>query len=682
MKELTGYKPYDFQKKTIENAVQTVQRSGGVAIFDETGLGKTIVGATIAVNVLGYGGKILIISPKANKTSWTNILPEAIVCTKQKIENGDYDVVIVDEAHHFSNVKNKSHTDLSKVIYGGAKLPKVILLTATPVNNNISELYAMFRLIPFKLDSLQYHALPIALSNAINSEKELRKFEQFNVDKDGMGKSFQAIAKHVEKRSLFKNHMEILGGVMKTFCYRTTRKEIEQNYTNDVELMGHFPKVNHFSVSFKGNDKLLFETIKLVEKLSMAYYNKINYMEGNQRTGLGGIMGTFLLKRLDSSISAFFESLNNFKSNFEQELSNGCDEPVNGDYWIDLKNDLELVGRLFELWGDFIGNYDTEKLDRLVQVIRESEGKVVVFTEYNETQRIIFERLSAEFKTLQYNGQTDEKVLDTIALEFDRNAEKNTHNVKVLVATDALAEGVNLHLATTLIHFDLKWNPSRLIQREGRINRLVKNGVAVGQIAVHTFSVDQLVESIIKLEKRLDNKTTMSETLLGSTWKLKVVKDEIPEAEYITRDINFESLNIVKTVEGFIFIAEGYGSGVNLFRDDSTFTIQKRNRERHRNYFFHGSRCNLSVFGYPYHSEFNENLCPDRDAKRFVRYLYMNPMYGSMLWEMIKKGDFDGFKAFVQTYKNHYNVVQITTCIEAGNWMVDDSELDGEIKVI
>lgn len=681
MKELNGFKPYAFQKETIQKAVQTIQLVGGVCIFDETGLGKTITGATIAKNV--SDGKILIISPKANKGGWTAVLPEATVCTKQKIESGDYDVVIVDEAHHFSNVKNKSHADLTKTIFGGTKLPKVILLTATPVNNNISELYAMFRLIPFKLDSLQYHVLPIALSNAMKDEKELRKFEQFNVDKDGMGKGGKAIVEHVDKRWSLNKSMEALGGVMKTFCYRTTRKEIEQKYESDVELMGHFPKVNHYPVSFQGNDKLLFQTIKLVERLSMAYYNKVNYMEGNQHTGLGGIMNTFLLKRLDSSISAFFESLNNFKNTFEQELSNGCEEIVRQSYWDDLKEDLDVVGRLFEIWADFTGNYDTEKLDRLVEIIRESEGKVVVFTEYNETQRIIFERLSAEFKTLQYNGKTDEKVLDTIALEFDRNAEKNTNDFKVLVATDALAEGVNLHKATTLIHFDLKWNPSRLIQREGRINRLVKNGVPVGQIAVHTFSVDTLVESIIKLEKRLDNKKSMSEILLESNWKLKLVKDEIPEGDYITKDVNCGSINMVKTVEGFVFITEGYGNGTNVWNSNLTVSIQKRKREKQRTYFFYGSRGILTNFGYPYLSDFNADICPNREDKPFLRYLYQNPMYGSMLWEMLSKNkDVEGFKALVQLYKTHYNVNQITERIEAGNWMVDDDELDGEVKVI
>lgn len=681
MKELNGFKPYAFQKETIQKAVQTIQLVGGVCIFDETGLGKTITGATIAKNV--SDGKILIISPKANKGGWTAVLPEATVCTKQKIESGDYDVVIVDEAHHFSNVKNKSHADLTKIIFGGTKLPKVILLTATPVNNNISELYAMFRLIPFKLDSLQYHVLPTVLSNAMKDEKELRKFEQFNVDKDGMGKGLKAISEHVDKRWSLNKSMEILGGVMKTFCYRTTRKEIEQKYESDVELMGHFPKVNHYPVSFQGNDRLLFQTIKLVEKLSMAYYNKVNYMEGNQHTGLGGIMNTFLLKRLDSSISAFFESLNNFKNTFEQELSNGCEEIVSQSYWDDLKEDLDVVGRLFEIWADFTGNYDTEKLDRLVEIIRGSEGKVVVFTEYNETQRIIFERLSAEFKTLQYNGKTDEKVLDTIALEFDRNAEKNTNDFKVLVATDALAEGVNLHKATTLIHFDLKWNPSRLIQREGRINRLVKNGVAVGQIAVHTFSVDTLVESIIKLEKRLDNKKSMSEILLESDWKLKLVKDEIPEGDYITKDVNCGSINMVKTVEGFVFITEGYGNGTNIWNSNLTVRLQRRKRERQRTYFFYGSRGILNNFGYPYLSDFNADICPNKEDKPFLRYLYQNPMYGSMLWEMLSKNkDVEGFKALVQLYKTHYNVNQITERIEAGNWMVDDDELDGEVKVI
>ena len=166
MKSIGGYTPYNFQNKTIIDAMAAVRKYGGCCIFDETGLGKTITGAHIALN-LG-GDRILIVSPKANQSAWRRILPNAVVCTKQKITVEPFDTVIVDEAHNFNNTKNKSFRALLDVVYfQGDTFPKVILLTATPINNNSEEVFSTLKLIPFKPHTSAFYSVPVAAIQAM-----------------------------------------------------------------------------------------------------------------------------------------------------------------------------------------------------------------------------------------------------------------------------------------------------------------------------------------------------------------------------------------------------------------------------------------------------------------------------------------------------------------------------------
>lgn len=633
MIEINGYPPYAFQAKTITAAISAIQQCGGCCVFDETGLGKTITGATIAVNL---GARVLVVSPKANQQSWRTILPSATICTKQKIAVGVYDVVLVDEAHNFNNPKNKSYRDLLETIFfQGERFPAVILLTATPLNNTIGELYHMLRLIPFRLDCVPYYSVPIAGIAAMVAEKELKTFERFYAD--GMSFGFAKIGEHVSLNFNLKQCLERFGGIIKDFCFRTTRQDIAANFSTDMSLMGHFPRIHKHNVEVQFGGELIHKTIKAIESMPFAYYNVLNYTPTPQSTGMGGIMKTLLLKRLDSSIVAFKETLAKIVSYYtgiEKGVVVQIGEEVyevNDQFWVDGEKDLKILLDMQDLWGDTL---DREKIDLLVEKIKAVDGKVVVFTEYIATQSLLVAELSKHFPTLGYNGSDDEKQLETIAAEFDRNRATNTHRYKVLVATDALAEGVNLHLSCTLIHYDCRWNPSRQIQREGRVNRLVRIGVVPSDITVLTFGVNAVVETVVRLEARLTTKSEMADLVLNANFQLDYIQNAV-HPNYYWQDNNFISLYGLHFAKGTLFFE------VNEFKSQCTGFCRKYSLPEVK------IKVRTDQNGLNYNKLFSSGDLPlgyDRrptNAQTYFNYqgagekfdlIFKNPMYGGLLF--------------------------------------------------
>ncbi len=549
IKTIDGYTPFGFQSTTIKSAIKSIQKHGGACVFDETGLGKTIVGATVAINM---GKNILVVSPKVNQSSWKKILPSAVICTKTKITKGEYDFIIVDEAHNFGNNTNKSYQDLLDCIYfTGDSFPSVLLLSATPVNNQIVELVNMIKLIPFNVESEVFWLLGAAANNAVKIEKEYGVYERYNVDSDGLGKSMRQITKQVDLQFKFKNAIEDLSAVLKLFCFRTTRQDISKKYIADAKLMGRFPIIHKQKIQYKIDDKKTTKTIELLKKMSFAFYNIGLYSNNGNKKGLDAIMLTFLLKRLDSSVFAFKQSIESMIGNFQSIIDNGVLEmdgetiEVNEQFFVDLASDVAKLKEIQSMWAN---ETDDEKLKELDNIINKENGKVIVFTEYVATQTMLVDYLSKKYLVIGFNGQTDAKVLETIQTEFDRNLDENSYKYKILVCTDALSEGVNLHLAESLVHFDMRWNPSRQIQREGRVNRLTKVGAMASDVMVHSFGSDIIVDSIIKLDKKLSNKTQLSQLVLDGKKEIYYYK-EFQNGRSTTDNYGYKAL---KFEDGYI----------------------------------------------------------------------------------------------------------------------------------
>jgi hypothetical protein len=309
-----------------------------------------------------------------------------------------------------------------------------------------------------------------------------------------------------------------MGQTLSLFSVRETRQGITEKYPTDVELMGCFPKIQHTPITYELDKGLIWQTINIIESMPFAYYNYLNYVEKPQKSGIGGIMKCLLFKRLDSSIAAFKDSIDTLTATMTNidynrgtlKLKEG-EVDVNSNFMVDHKHDLDYLTQIRELWLNYD---DTLKIQQLKQILFQTNEKVIIFTEYQTTKDLIFSELS-DFKVIGFDSNTHEKVFDVITANFDANADKKENKYNVLVTTDVLSEGVNLHEAKVLIHFDTKWNPSRLEQREGRVDRIMKNVTTVKDVNVYTFAVDTIVESIIKLESKISHKKGISEILLS-----------------------------------------------------------------------------------------------------------------------------------------------------------------------
>ena len=309
----------------------------------------------------------------------------------------------------------------------------------------------------------------------------------------------------------------------------------------------------------------------------LLYYigNKtLTEFEKQQQRNVGGFMKGILVKRLESSFHAFRQSVDRFIVSYEkfidmyqtqkfvyiskkidvydliesdniEKLEAFVDEEKAHKYdakdfgsfnnmkFIDaLKKDLEILKEIQLLWK----NVQTDpKLEKFIQDLKDikalSSNKLVVFTESKETGDYIYEALIKEFpgKVMFYSSTggrhsneqlTSNHVVsrDLITANYDPNRKSNeqSNELKILIATDVLAEGVNLHRSNVLINYDLPWNPTRVLQRAGRVNRL---GSKFPKVHIFNFFPTTQSDAELQLEVNITNKIQMFHDVLGEDAK-------------------------------------------------------------------------------------------------------------------------------------------------------------------
>jgi superfamily II DNA or RNA helicase len=513
MKTINNYLPFSFQADTISKLLDIVEHNHGACIFDETGLGKTITAATVAINLTK--GKINVLSPKVNQSSWNDVLGNSEnsfeVFTFKTLPKTSCEVLIIDEAHNLKNEKSQSFIQVFE--YVKVYNPIVLLLTATPFQNTIRELRNIISLINFRTNTPAFIQLGVLFDTAIEAEKKIKANSRYNALN-----VWETSKVEWEKSDTVKE----IADVITTFTVRNTRTDIAKKYMDDVALMGHFPitQTHNFSNFFTLDENVIIgKIIAVLEDMKFALQNAPFYSthpryKTNQ--SFKGIAKTFLLKRLDSSVNAFKCSLETMKASIERELSKDshtvlidkAEYPLSDSYTLHLTADLADTEKIIELAS---GLNDSGKLAALNNIV--AGKKAIIFTEYKDTLNILRENFSSNNRVIFYTSDTPEKVLETIQENFDANTWcKDDYDI--LCATDVLSEGVNLHRADILVHFDQKWNPSRLTQRNGRVNRITKTGVK-REIDIYFFQVETVIETIIKLNSKIASKEQLSSDFLA-----------------------------------------------------------------------------------------------------------------------------------------------------------------------
>lgn len=585
-----GFKQLEYQTDAVVQAKAILKEHNGVFLSDVVGLGKTYMGALLLQQLKG---KTLVIAPPAlidknNPGSWTRVLEDfeivPYVHSIGKLEeilqiysSENYRNVLIDESHLFRNEDTNRYDLLSQICRG----KKVILVSATPFNNSPKDLLSQIKLFqnshnstlpdPHVKDIEQY------FNNLI---KGLKK-----IDKDTEPELYEKERKRVTD--------DIREHVLKHLMVRRTRSDIAKYYKDDLKNNNlEFPKVNKPNpvlYAFDDNLNDVFDrSLRIItEKLTYAKYKPlseeyvINPKEQYQSSQkmMGNFIKILLMKRLESEAASFKKSIDNsiythkevikafeekgvFYSSkdynnkvyelIEKEdletinklIEEGKDikeykaEEFKDKFLIDLKHDLRLFQEIKELWKD-IDKYP--KSMKLLEILKGDlkNKKVIIFTEFIDTANFLecLIENGATRKVFKYTGNSTEEDHKTVIYNFDANIKEENRENKydILITTDVLSHGVNLHRSNIIINYDIPWNPTKIMQRVGRVERL---GTKFNEINIYNFFPTSKIEGELNLTQIAQNKVNSFIELLGNDSQL--LTEEPIESYDLFKKLNAE----------------------------------------------------------------------------------------------------------------------------------------------
>ena len=553
-----GYSKYDYQMDAVIEGFQKLVRYDGFFLADVVGLGKTVIATMIAKKFLIENGrdhtKILVVYPPAVEQNWKTTFKDFGIDKYAKfISNGslskvldednynywnadEYDLVLVDEAHKFRSHTTSAFEQLQEI----CKMPrietgnisgykkKVMLISATPMNNTPADLYNEILLFqdPRHCTIDGVGNLTAFFAPLIVEFRKLRNNPEADV------RDFKKLAEKVRDR------------VIKPLTVRRTRTDIEHvpRYNKDVN---GFPKVERpIESRYELNEHLanLFERAMqtLDKELTYARYQAIAYLKQDVSNGLydnaelisrslAGIRKNGLVKRLESSFYAFQVSINNFRqanqnmldmfannkvfiapdldintmlaTMTEEEIEERLNEkaknnPKNAVFKADdfrpdfiemLQADQIILEQMCNEWQDISDNDDSKfaKFKELLKhelfkIENNPEQKLVVFSESVDTVNYLQRRINRP-DVLVISSDNRGQQFKTIRENFDANYKTKLNDYNIILTTDVLAEGVNLHRSNVIVNYDTPWNSTRLMQRIGRVNR-------IGSVSKHIYN--------------------------------------------------------------------------------------------------------------------------------------------------------------------------------------------------
>ena len=647
--EATGFKNskiwnmlYNFQKDAALAIINKLEKFNGCILADSVGLGKTFTALAVIKYYENKNKSVLVLCPKKLSNNWNtykdNYTNNPIASDRlnydvlyhtdlsrthgfsngidlSRLNWGNYDLVVIDESHNFRNggkidtnegeKENRYVRLLKKVIRSGVKT-KVLMLSATPVNNRFNDLKNQL-------------ALAYEGNTEIIDEKLSTKRSIDDIFKNAQ-KAFNTWSEWDPEERTTSNLLKMLDfdffEVLDSVTIARSRKHIEKYY--DTSSVGRFPtrlkpialrpeltdlkstiSYNEIFAQLLQLDLTIYTPSHFIQPSKIEKYaelygdNKVNigFTQANREQGLRRLMAINLLKRLESSVYSFNLTLTRIKKLIEEtirkiddydgrssfqndfyDVSNMDDfdyEDQNGDElfsfgkkvkidladmdyksWRDsLAKDQENLEVLTMMVGDITPAHDT-KLQELFSVLKnkverpinEDNKKVIIFTAFADTAEYLYNNVSKFMKnnfgmdTAMVTGTVDGRTtvprlrcdLNTVLTCFspiskDKNLlmPNDDSNIDILVATDCISEGQNLQDCDYLINYDIHWNPVRIIQRFGRIDRI---GSRNNVIQLVNFWPNVTLDEYINLKARVE--TRMKIVDMTATGDDNVLSDE------------------------------------------------------------------------------------------------------------------------------------------------------------
>ena len=563
-----GYMRLQYQIDAVTQAKQKLDAYGGVFISDVVGLGKTYICAMLA-NTFNRNTYKLIVCPPVLVDYWNSVLQEFDVARfdvvslgklEHVIEKGTdkYGYVFIDEAHRFRNSDTESFTQLHQICRG----KKVILISATPINNYTSDIENQLYLFQSKQ------------SGTINGIRNIEGF--FRALNGKLNKYIKGSPEYVKQ--LRENSEVIRDKLLREVMIRRTRSEIEEYYEEDLKNQGlTFPKAGSpekIIYEFdEATNEAFTETIAVIKDFKYSRYTPLLYLRDKKKyaqmlaaqRNMGGFMKGILVKRLESSFFAFKMTLSRFIESYEKFIKMAESGKVYISKKVDvydllddgnieklmylieqqdvmefktnefeprfikeLKLDLGQLQYLQDLWSMIDTDPKLDEFKRNLTKNRMMRGKkIIVFTESRETAEYLSDNLREIYgdALVFYSGQSSQALKAEIEDSFNPKFEdKDNDKYDLLITTDVLAEGVNLHRASVLVNYDLPWNPTRIMQRVGRINRV---GSEFDRIYVFNFFPTVQSERQLPIEERILEKLQAFHDTLGEDYKYLSDEEEV-----------------------------------------------------------------------------------------------------------------------------------------------------------
>ena len=627
--EATGFKQskiwsmlYDFQKDAVLAIINKLEKYNGCILADSVGLGKTFTALAVIKYYENRNKTVLVLCPKKLCENWNtykdNYVNNPIASDRlnydvlfhtdlsrnggtsngldlDRLNWGNYDLVVIDESHNFRNgagthantQENRYVKLMDKVIRAGVKT-KVLMLSATPVNNRFVDLKNQL--------ALAYEGNSEYINDKLDTKKPIEEiFRQAQ-------KAFNAWSKLEPEarttdallRTLDFDFFEVLDSV----TIARSRRHIEKYY--DTAEIGKFPtrlkpislRPSMTDLNSAINYNQIYEQLML---LTLCIYTPSNYIfpsklskyidlthnKGNNLTqrgreqGIQRLMSINLLKRLESSVYSFkltltrileliqgtIKAINDFEkygnanldmfeasdSDFDMEDSNTDFFTVGKKVKIDLadmdyktwrtelQQDADTLELLTLMIADITPEHDLKLQtllnlldDKMRQPINEGNKKVLIFSAFSDTAEYLYDQVSKYMKrkygldtaviTGTIDGWTTVKGLKAtlnnvltcfspISKSRDVLMPGSTTEIDILIATDCISEGQNLQDCDYLVNYDIHWNPVRIIQRFGRIDRI---GSRNQFIQLVNFWPDMTLDDYINLKSRVETRMKIS----------------------------------------------------------------------------------------------------------------------------------------------------------------------------
>lgn len=579
-----AYMRLQYQIDAVTQARQKLDAYNGVFISDVVGLGKTYICAMLA-NSFNRNSYKLFICPPVLVDYWKSVLQEFDVsrCDVESLGKlntviargtDKYSYVFVDEAHRFRNSGTEAFTELHQICRG----KKVILISATPINNYTSDVENQLYLFQAKQ------------SGTINGIKNIEGF--FRGLNSKLSKLPKGSAAYMAQ--LRENSEVIRDRLIREVMIRRTRSEIQEYYADDLAKQGLvFPKAGSpekIIYEFDADtDDAFNQTINIIKDFKYARYTPLLYLKDKKKYAqmlaaqhnMGGFMKGILVKRLESSFYAFSKTLDRFAESYtkfiamaksgkvyiskkvnvydlldsgdtkklmylleQQDIMEFETKEFSSQFIRDLEADLAQLKSLQFIWSMIKVDPKLEEFRHNISTNPLMKGKkMIVFTESMETAEYLYSQLQSIYhdRIVYYSGQSSPALKIEIEDSFNpKFKNKDNNKYDLLITTDVLAEGINLHRANVLVNYDLPWNPTRIMQRVGRINRV---GTEHDRIYVFNFFPTAQSKKQMPLEERILEKLQSFHDTLGEDFKYLSDEEEVSSKKLfsdLTSDLDGE----------------------------------------------------------------------------------------------------------------------------------------------